>query len=452
MDVIIPYIVEGEIINVNETPSDTGGLASALSSVIPGGQIPLRGIVTYTCRVSLPDGIDIVVPNAIDGSFFGGIDDYFQIRRRSTTDGSTFQYEDADTMDAHIGDRVYIAFINGNVTKPIIVSGAQHPNQINRFSDGVSQSVKPQMFMRYLGISTIIDEDGQFSLTHFGAPKIKFTGESLTGTIGDAFSDVTSLVPSGGYEGFSDGDSNTDETDSDAIDPQSLKYKTMMEFLSDGRWRIRDSIGQNIKVDPKESKITITNNDITSLDDEATFESFSFPGLMDAEAIVLDASEQSILVNGRKKISIFSGDSREDTTEGDHSHKIIGDESITIGGDKEDKIGGSVTRKIAEDLDETIGGDASWLVIGDITLENEVGSGIKISGGTVEIGGAAAGLFDTVVNTLDQISEILKAIMQLTVPTSVGPSSVPINMADFSQILTKIIALKTKISSVTGSL
>ena len=472
---MIPYVVEGEIIRVNETPAESAGssIASAAMSVPGSNQIKKRQIVSYTCRVEMPYGSDIILPNVIDGSFFGGIDDYFQIRRRSTEDGSSFSMGDANNMSAHIGDRVYIAFIGGNITRPIILSGAQHPNQINRFEDGVSQDeTSPQMFMRYLGVSFVIDYDGQFSLTHFGAPDIVYTGtDNLTGSVPSGL-----LEPSGGYEDYSDSDAN-DSPNNKAVKMQSYKYKTTMEFLKDGTWAVRDSIGQGINVNPADSTLTITNAGMTSLDDPTSFSpSLSLTGEPDAETIVFDKAEKSILISARDFLYVKSTDAREDTTGGDYSHDITGGESITIGGDQSVDVTGGVTRSIMSDLDETVSGSASWSVlgdysfditggftvdskgdvgisaIGDITIEDMTGSGIKVSGGKVEVGGAAAGIFDTMSNVLDQLDKLITQITSLTVGTSLGPSSPPLNAAAFAPIQVQLATFKAQIDIVKGSL
>ena len=506
MNQTIPYIVEGEILQVNEVPaeSDDGGMADVSDMVTSDVSFPVHTMVTYVCKVTLYTGAVMVLPKVLDSSPLGGIDDYMQIRRRASHDVSGARINSGADLEAQIGDKVLIAFINGRLNQPIIIASMQHPLQVPRFEDGISPDTKPQMFWKYLGISRIIDEDGQMFVTHFGAPTIKYTGSlSLAGAAAAAAAQTSEALSalSSGYEGYEEGDVTSEEPESEAVIPQDFRHKTTYEFLKSGMWRVRDSIGQNIVIDPEQSQITITNTGIKSTDayDSEALGISSALG-EDAEVIRLDKVEQSILINSRKLTQIFSGDTREDTTGGDYSHDVTGDETITIKGDKTDDIYGSVTRSIVADLDETVRGSVSWDItgdfdksvmgsftidatgaisistkdtfdisilsdytvdckgaitmsaIGDISILDATGSGIKISGGQVEIGGKAAGLFDSVLQIEAQLEALIDAIMQLTVPTGTGPSGPPINAAAFTQVKVQLTTIKGKLSTVKGSL
>lgn len=506
---MIPYIVDGEILQINEIPaeSDSGAMAVVSKFAASDESFPVFTMVTYVCKVTLYNGAVIILPNVIDSSPFGGIDDYMQIRRRASEDVSGANINCGSDLEAQIGDRVLIAFINGSINQPIIIACMQHPLQVPRFEEGISPDTKPQMFWRYLGISQVIDEDGQMFVTHFGAPKIKYTGSvglagALAGALGSAAGAASAL--SSGYEGYEEGDVTLDGPESKAVEPQDFRYKTTYEFLKNGMWRVRDSIGQNLIIDPEKSQIVITNTGIKSTDayDGGMLGSIAgaLGGGEDAEVIRLDAVEQSILINSRALTKIFSGDAREDTTGGDYSHDITGDETISITGDQTVDVYGSVTRSIVSDLNESVTGSVTWDItgdfsksvmgaftidatgaisistmdafdisitsdytvdckgniaisaLGDISILDLAGSGIKISSGKVEIGGKAAGLFDSVLQIEAQIEAIIDAIMQMTVPTGTGPSGPPMNAAAFVQVKTQLAMIKGKLSTVKGSL
>jgi hypothetical protein len=75
---------------------------------------------------------------------------------------------------------------------------------------------------------------------------------------------------------------------------------------------------------------------------------------------------------------------------------------------------------------------------GEIQLKDNDGAALKLSGGMVGLGSASAELLDLFDQTLD-------AIIALTVGTGVGPSSPPINSAQFSSI-------KSLLGQIKGSI
>ena len=529
----INYVCEGEIIKVNETPASVSSASNVMGSVASAVGVSTsrnptkRPIVTYICRVQLSDGQNIICPEVVDSTMFGGIDDYLQIRRRATSEYSEFTMGPTADMMAHVGDRVFIVFINGKITRPVIIGNAQHPNQVNRFSDGVDSNTNPQMFFRYLGISCVVDEDGQINFTHFGAPKLKYIGELSPKQQAEAASSSVSevsIAPSG-YEGYEKGDEPLDEDNNKAVIPQDYRFKTTWEMLKSGLYRVRDSIGQNLTIDPEKSTIEITNNGIKSTDSIDSGLSGALSGAVsgggeDAEVMRFDKVAKSIFLNSRKLTTIYTQGDRKDTTEGDYTKVVKGDESTTIEGDQTFTVHGGVTRYIADNLSDiihgkattAISGDCKWSVGdaatssnftttvggkksdtiygdctvvghgvcsydfvkhvyintkdkmalsatsdinistggGDINLSEPSGAGISISKGKVEIGGKQTGLFKATLDILEQLDAILTAIGSMTVPTGVGPSGPPINIADFIKAQAQLAVIKGKVQSVTG--
>lgn len=520
----IPYLCEGEILSVNDGPSSDGGGMAALSSMAGGGELEMRPVVSYVCRITLPDSTEFVCPNVLDSNPFGGIADYMQIRRRATEDASVFKMGKGGDMNAHVGDRVLVAFIGGDISNAVIVSGLQHPLQIPRFDEGTGPDLKPQMKMRYLGLGLVVDEKGQFTVTHYGAPKIKYTGTQgladMKGAAGDAIAGLSSTSTSG-YEGFDEGDEPTDEPESDAVVPRDTKVKTLYEFLDNGTYRIRDSIGQNFTIDPEKSQIEITNSGLSSTSSADGGMMGSVSGALggsgeDAEVIRLDKVEQSIFINARQLITIISAGDRIDTTTGDYTKEVQGNEDITVSGDWYQGVTGSAAREVSGDSDdsvsgnysltvsgdktidtsgaltETVSGDASFecsgalaytvtgdatydfsgsltqsivsdytldvtgnITIsskGDIAIMDVVGAGMKISSGKVEIGGPATGIFASVLEIEAQLEALIDAITQATYPTPTGPSGPAMNAPAFASVKVQLATIKGKLDSVAGSL
>ena len=521
----IPYLCSGEVLQINETPAagDAPIGMGSLSALAGQSVSPkLRPIVSYVCKITLADGNDIICRNVVDSSAFGGIADYSQIRRRATADASVFTMKpNPSDMNANVGDRVIISFLGGHINSPVIVTGLQHPLQVPRFEDGSGPDTNPQLFFRYLGISCVIDEDGQLTLSHYGAPEIKYTGSvGIGGLAGDALGAVGGLGASG-YEAYEEGDLPSDEADSDAVVPQDFKFKTTFEFLKTGMFRLRDSIGQNITIDPEASTIEITNNGMSSTQDPTGGALGGVTGLLggsgeDAEVIRFDKVEQSIFINSRKLTTIYSGDAREDTTVGDYTKSVEGNEDVTITGDQTVSVSGGVTREILGDFEDSIMGASTVSVtgdmaidtkgtfglttvsditvdtkggitvsaigdgaydfkgalgftvigdygvdtkgnivvsaVGDISILDKTGAGIKISSGKVEVGNSVAGIFAMFSEALQQISGLVDAITQATYPTPTGPSGPAINSPDFIKLKLQFETIKGKIDSAKGSL
>ena len=73
--------------------------------------------------------------------------------------------------------------------------------------------------------------------------------------------------------------------------------------------------------------------------------------------------------------------------------------------------------------------------LGGIKMTDQIGGEINIKNGMVAIGNSTAEL-------LDLFNQTLTAIQSLSVPTAVGPSGPPINLAQFIQIQTMLTLIK----------
>lgn len=306
----IPYIVEGEIIGIHSYPKDT-------SKTIK----PPR----YICRVVLPNGSNIVINNVITSSMFGGVADYLQIRHRTSLDASKktsggaigaltsvassllggggyeFVFND-EKMNAKVGDRVYICFINGFITRPVIIGYAQHPNQVDEFEGKDAADVNPKLIFQYNGIRVTVDEEGQLTVIHKGAPEIsekegagaKTYGKNL---LGGAIS-ALGLGPL--------------EPENEAVKfPDQSKKRTLFEFLKDGTFRIRDSEGQIIEINKEDKEITLANKSLKSTEKPNDPKVLAKKALAKSSPIPLSESikikDKEIDIFAQKAVTIKSG-------------------------------------------------------------------------------------------------------------------------------------------------
>lgn len=404
----IPYIVEGEVIDVQST--DTGQRANQ---------------VGYTCRVQLDNDSEIILPNVVAGSMFGGIGDYLQRRARATNDtGTEYQmYPDDSKNDAQIGDRCYIAFVNGNIGKPVIVAWAPHPNQTQEFKDDPA-GIDPQAILQYLGIRIEMDDKGQFRLIHKGAPKVNFSPQGGAGAAAaGALSAAASLA----------GGNTIGGNDNPALDPADDTETTLIEFLEKGIFRVRDAAGQLIEMDREKGHIYIANNDVPSTESGGTLGPLISTNNTDSEYVLLDRKKKLVLINARKTAQIYSFGNRKDVTEGNHRHHILGDENIIVEGDKTDFIRG--------EWDVTSNANAEW----DIN-----GTKISLGNGKMSFDGAAGELMKQISDTLEKISSTLQELAIHTHTGNLGyPTSPPIDAAEFEALDVEVTEIKTIIDSMT---
>lgn len=403
----IPFIVSGEII-----------------SVIPFDKNIVRDVVRYNCRAKMPNGQIIPLTNVTATGLFGGIDDFFQIRSRATKDVSFDSNEALKDSGAYatIGDRVLIAFINGSLDNARIIAYDQHPKQVTTITD--ANELDPQLNFRYLGFDIKIDETGQATISHNGAPEISFkpSGDNIP-SLGD--NDL--LGPS-----------------NPAVKRPESSGRTVWEMLDKGVFRVRDSIGQVIELNNQENQIIITNNNLKSTEKNSD----SLGVSDDSEYIVLDDSEGSVTINATNLVSITSLGDRED--------KVIGNFTTTVAGNITQTVLGDITTKTEGDSKHEILGDYTVLaaenvkMVGNLSFSGitESGAGFKVQGGQVAIGSKSVELLDLLDKTLDELDKITVAIAALTVPTLLGNSGIPVNVAEFVISNGVLKAIKTKLATI----
>jgi hypothetical protein len=269
----LPYIVEGEIVEVQKRRQGE------------------REIVRYTCLVKFHNGSNILLPDVQEMTMFGGIADYFQRRARASKDegANPGAATDQNVLNDTVGDRVYISFINGDILKPVIIGWAQHPQQVSEFKDDPS-SDKPRAVFQYAGVRVEIDETGQFKLVHKGAPAIK------------------DVKGAGGASGALSVLEKITGPLSPAVVPTSVDNTTIFEMLDDGVFRIRDADGQIFEIDRTKKRIFLANNSYKSIDPANLTGNLS--GLaLDAvsDYVKVDGDEKSISASGRKQAKLSGG-------------------------------------------------------------------------------------------------------------------------------------------------
>lgn len=403
----IPYVLEGEVFQIQPH--------------VGTSRKPIR----YIVKLDMPDGSTILVPNCITSTMFGGIDDNLQMRLRSSEDsGVDTETSSTDEKNAaQTGDRVYVAFIGGNIQKPVIIGYAQHPNQTFEFEDDEPADIDPRMVFKYLGMKATIDDKGQMRLIHRGAPTIKYEPKQsgALGALGDAAGALNTSGP------------GTDKANG-AIKPQADTETTLFEFLEGGIFRIRDAEGQFIEIDRTQKRIYISNNDQKSTDAEAPLDP------SDAEYVLLDKDAKKIELQARTELALHSLDARNDNTDGKYTHKvgenseweITGDETRKIDGNQETTIEKDYILKINGDSTETIKGDKKLDVTGDqklnvtgdwkinVTGDVEITAGpatFSMKSGKFQIKGATGELLDLFDQDLDAFINNAATL----VLTSVGP-------------------------------
>ena len=429
----LPYILEGEVLEVQDFATKN------------------RKNLRYICKVSMDDGSIVILPNCVQATLFGGIDDYLQFRSRTNKDSGvdTTTVRNDEKNAAQVGDHVLIAFIGGNVNKPVIVGYAQHPNQTYEFEDEdpTSDSFQPNLIFKYLGVKVTVDEKGQLRIIHRGAPKIEYKPRS-NGLLGDALAAASSLASA-----TSSGGPGKDKPNV-AVTPQDSTEITLFEFLKGGIFRLRDADGQVIEVDRTKQRIFISNNSLksTESDSSVSLGSALSAGVVNAESITLDESGKGITIQARNLIEFNSGKDRKDITKGDYTSNIIGNSQWTIGGNEELKIKGNQQLDIAGDHKEKIAGDWEIQLAGTATVKAS-GATLKLGKGKVGLGGVTAELLDLFNQTLTQLISTLTDIQAETHVGNLGfPTSPPVNTAAFASLQASVTQIQTLLGTIKGGI
>lgn len=438
----------------NKYPLLFGTYQGEVIGVSKGSGEGLPALIKYDVKVTFTNGSSQIVPNVRMASMFGGIGDTFQARLLGTGDIEEFDYNGNGTNDdayaATCGSRVIVVFMAGHINFPVIVGYLNHPRGSRFYSNHAD--LNPQTQLTVLGMTFRIDDKGAFEIVHRGAPEVAYdpdyTGDSPS--LPDPTADPSKPA------------------DNDALTPADESETVRFKMFTGGGFRINDSVGQMIEMDQTKNRIYISNNDLKSTDVGSAFGPQITTNDTDAEYLLLDRDKKLVLINAREIIQLYSFGKRKDVTEGDHTHHILGDEKITVDGDKADKYGGEWKYSVEGDLKPSVSGDYVLDVKGDFkttvkgTESSNITGDFTRSAANIDLsasedwnaasGGASISMTATGQlaitgasgEILDLISQILKAIQQITVPTSPGggTSGPPINIADFVQLQTKFDTMK----------
>jgi len=417
-----PFIYEGEIIAVQ----DVGPAATRLN------------VVRYLCRIEWEDGSEGLITNVVAGNMFGGIDDYSQSRLRSTEDsGDKYDPVPDDGLNAAtVGTRVHIAFLGGNPNKPRIIGYEPHPGQTQELDD--PSNLDPQSVFKLNGVRFDITDTGLFRVTHFGLPKIAQIDPSLALASPPA-------APGG-------------DLANPAVTPASTDGKTFFEFDDTGIWRVVNSAGNLISIDPVANRVYIANNDTPSIASDTTITGPSVSSNnTDSEYLLLDGKNQWTILNARKKLTIYSFGLSRWISEDDYTMHLLKNGKITIDGDLHEQVGGDYEQILKGDWKQTVSGDYTVASKGDVAFTGDGEIVIKSKkkatlhlADKISLGVGSTEVLATLSKALKALQDTLAAIGKLTVGTTGGPSSPPINAADFVKIQTDMKALQQQLDQITG--
>jgi hypothetical protein len=239
--------------------------------------------------------------------------------------------------------------------------------------------------------------------------------------------------------------------------------------LSSGRGnegiKIEDSEGDIIQLDP--------NSDTPILLQDSAGNSISFDKknrrihISGAKESYEEVKQKTLLVDGKKE-STIKGDEKKKiqgnkatSVVGDSSHSALGTANLAVGGSIKASVGAALTPASPElvtpvvDIVVAQGGvriankaaavadlaKIEFSTLGDLYAYTN-GPVAQLSGLKTVIGGTAADQ-PLVCGTLwaALMNELITAILDITVPTAVGPSGIPINSAQFASVQGKINAV-----------
>lgn len=189
---------------------------------------------------------------------------------------------------------------------------------------------------------------------------------------------------------------------------------------------------------------------------------------LSARETVIDTSSLKQNVSGSIDTEVIGG--KRDVIGGCYSSSILSNKAESVGGSYSQLIAQSTERIYGLDVDETYLGDhnatlnlGNLLVsalLGNIEFDSVTGSiklggslaKLKLQNGKVGLGNASAELVDLVSQLAGMLDSTLSAIEVMTMPTGVGPSGIPINVAQFTSIQSQLAAIKILIDSIKGGI
>jgi hypothetical protein len=363
----MPYLLAGEILDTNKE----GEKLTAITDKgfdeknKPAGE---ERAVGYSVLVTFPNGSQTLFSNVVQACSFGGIGDFFQSKLRASKDVlHKFPEKAADLKDiVSIGSRVLVAFVGGDMRKPVIVAHLPHPNRAFDLPDKTKN--EPQAKFSYKGLEIQVNYKGEVITTSRGSPT-ESDGSSET-TKAYERKDVgavdlpdretnaplpsTALVPNMPPKLLSKASSEM-PTENKKLKYPDKKYTTESGFLELGEWYVVDSEGQTIFLDRDSKTLTLTNG---------------------TETIQFDKEH--------KKLFVQSSGDLEVTTQNDYCTSVMGAKHQTISknewyavkGDEFRSVGGSRTSNVVDKDVTKIG--TSWVI--------EVGSAESVAGGSGKSG------------------------------------------------------------------
>jgi hypothetical protein len=319
-----------------------------------------------------------------------------------------------DKVKFTTGDRVILGIFNDNYQYPVILGFYPHPMSVNSIVPSTIQfpgqttkfdenKPQPQYRNKINGVDIYINANGDFYLNHMGVTKVEQS---------KMFEKITLTSPK----------------------PEQFFG---IEILEKGLFRMYDSIGQSIAINPVLKLISISNGacSIVMSQDKKTLQ------IMSSEKIEeLCGKDWNKIIKGNETVAI------DGTTNlkllKDRTITIDGNDKLTVKGKADIEITGAVKLAFKDKIEWTNKGKIEITGSDAVTIKGSGGAGIKLDSGKVALGSSAVELLDQLVQLL---TEMITAAPTF-VNTGVGPGILN------PTLLAKITTIKASITSIKGSL
>lgn len=365
-------------------------------SVQPKAKFGESNVIRYTCRATLHNGSQIIIPNVEAPTFLGGIADYAVFRHRASLEADDMNKTPMEQTerDAAIGDRCIIVFINGQLMRPKIVAFMQHPNQTPEITD--PDEKKPQGVFQYLGIRTEFTENGDLRVIHKGLPTIKYDPDNSTLLDSDVLGKTQAAQAKAG--GNSIGGDNNGQ-----IEPADQSEITLFEMLEKGIYRIRDAEGQSLEIDPDKKTILLSNDYYPSWLSLDAPQASSITG-KDAEYLLMDKSDGSLTIQSTKLTKIISKQDFEQETAGKHQESCDGDYEVQIKGNEKKQVTGKMIYETSDSFALESNKTVEISGKSEVAMKDGSGATFKAANGKIALGSTSAELVDILSKLLQQLS------------------------------------------------
>lgn len=367
-----------------------------------------KEVVEYDVIVKDAHGGQLIFRNVKRMERFGGLNDTSEEVLESNEHSSQGPLDLTNAPINKNGTMVIVAFLNNNFDRPFILGCITHPKK-----KGSNKSKGIHSSSEYRGVVREIDQNGNLTVTVNGAKKPDGKTKDAT------FTPVT-------FRFGKDGKISTGSGHKISLISEQGKQQVKIETAGKQLFVIDDTTGkESITMLQKQGAlINMTKNGSITVQSK------------DGNLLFLnsEANEASLIQKNGALLSLTPS-------------------AVTLSDASGKQLINMTDSKVQLTSSDQISLQTSGFGVnaGTMLLKDTIGAQVHITSGKVAIGTSAAELLDLVSQLIDSAIQTNTAASTIIVPTAVGPSSVPVNAAQFITQIATLNIIKALLTTIKGS-